>query len=259
MILAVDIGNSNIVIALNNEGKWTHTFRYETKETQSEFYYEQALRNLLLEWGIHHSEVNNCVISSVVPDLNNAIKEAFFQVTGHKAMVLNPELFKNLDMFIPHRYEIGSDIVSNAYAAIHLFSEKCIIIDFGTALTFTIVSKIEGIKGVTIAPGLHTAVQSLSNHTAQLPVVPLELPDSVIGHDTTSAIQAGVTYGYVGLVSHILTQIKAEINDTGYKVIATGGLSSILKPLEIKFDFVHKLLTLDGMKLLYEYAVKNTK
>lgn len=251
MIIAIDIGNTNIVIALHIEGVWTNTFRYETKEQQPEFFYEQALRNIFLEWQITGSEVKHCVISSVVPDISKVIIDAVISVTGHEPLLLQPEIFKNLDIYVPHPYEIGSDIVSNAYAAVKMHGQNCIVVDFGTALTFTVVNDKNGISGVTIAPGLKTAIHSLALNTAQLPVVPLELPKSAIGHDTVSAIQSGVLWGYVGLVKEILHKIKSD-SQTPFKVIATGGLSSILHPLESEFDVVSKMLTLDGMKLIYE-------
>ena len=251
MILAIDVGNTNIVIAMYKDGVWTNTFRYETKEPQPELFYENALRNILLEWRISSAEVNKCVISSVVPDVNHIISEAVLSVTGHVPLLLQPDVYKSLDLAIPHPYEIGSDIVSNAYAAVKLYSPRCIIVDFGTALTFTVVNT-ETILGVTIAPGLTTAIQALANNTAQLPVVPLEMPQSAIGHDTVSAIQAGILWGYVGLVKEILNKQKSELPDE-YIVIATGGLSSILHPLESEFDVISKMLTLDGMRLIYEF------
>jgi len=257
MILAIDIGNSNIVIAMHKDGAWTNTFRYETKETQPEFYYENALRNILLEWRIHGSDIKHCVVSSVVPDLNEIILEAVTNVTVCKPLLINPEVYKQLDIYVPHPYEIGSDIVSNAYAAVKMYEEACIIVDFGTALTFT-VADATGIKGVTIAPGIKTAIQSLAGQTAQLPLVPIELPVSSIGHDTVSAIQAGVMWGYVGLVNEIIHKQKSELSGQ-YQVIATGGLYSILSPLQLTFDIVNKELTLDGMRLIYEFYTSSNK
>lgn len=250
MTLAIDIGNSNIVIALHREDSWMHSFRYETKETQPEFYYENALRNILLEWNIAYHDVQKCVISSVVPDLNDVISQAVRYVTGHQPLFITPEVLKSIDMPVPHPYEIGSDLVANAFAATRLYGDHCIIVDFGTALTFTVADKINGITGVTIVPGLKTAIHALSTHTAQLPVVPMVLPESAIGHDTTSAIQSGVMWGYVGMVKELLKRIQFEM-EYPYKIIATGGLSSILYPLEKKFDVVDKVLTLEGMRLIY--------
>ncbi|MFZ1750109.1 MAG: type III pantothenate kinase [Saprospiraceae bacterium] len=252
MTLAVDIGNSNIVIALYKADHWTKTFRYETKETQPEYFYEGALRNLLLEWGISSSKINNSVISSVVPDLNESIRYAIFSVMGHQPLIINPEVIMALDIHMPHPYEIGSDIVCNAYAALKLYGSKVIVIDFGTALTFTAADHDKGLFGVSIAPGLQTAAISLASHTAQLPMVPMELPKSALGYDTMSAIQSGVMWGYVGLVKEMIGRIKSEIG-SDYKVIATGGLSTILHPLEDNLDQVDKMLTLEGMRLIQIY------
>lgn len=253
MILAIDIGNSNIVIALFKDNEWSHTFRYETKSIQPELFYENALRNIFLEWAIHKpSDIEDCVISSVVPDINQVIINAVENVTGHQPVLLGPDIFTKMEFHVPLPYEIGSDIVANAYASTHLYHPRCIVVDFGTALTFTIANKNQGIVGVTIAPGIKTSLGALSQQTAQLPLVSLSVPDSVIGHDTTSAIQAGVLWGYVGLVKEIIHRMHIEL-EGDYKVIATGGTSGFLQPLNHVFDYHDKLLTLNGIRLICQW------
>lgn len=255
-ILVIDIGNSNIVLALHQNGTWVNTFRYETKALQPDFYYESALRNILLEWNVQYpSSIQHCVISSVVPDINEVIVNAVHNITGFYPLLINPEVLKNLDMYVPLPYEIGSDLVANAYAAIHQYHDKCIIVDFGTALTFTAVERDHGILGVTIAPGLKTALYALFNKTAQLPIVPLSIPENILGHDTVSAIQAGVMCGYIGLIKEIVQRIKSTLTDE-YKVIATGGLSTVLEPLNGFFDYKDKTLTLEGIRLIYLHNLK---
>ncbi len=252
-ILAIDIGNSNIVIAIYKAGSWSNTIAYETKAFQPDFYYERALRNILLEWNIQYpSGIEHCVISSVVPDMNEIIVNAVYNVIGTFPLLINPEVLKNLNIYVPLPYEIGSDLVANAYAAVHNYHDKCIIVDFGTALTFTAIDRSQGILGVSIAPGLKTALYSLFNKTAQLPVVPLEIPERILGSNTVSAIQAGVLYGYIGLIKEVLTRIKTQLSGD-YKVIATGGLSTVLEPLDVFFDFKDRLLTLEGIRLIYLY------
>jgi type III pantothenate kinase len=255
MTLAIDIGNTNIVIALYKNEAWTNTFRYETKEVQPPFFYETALRNILLEWGVAYSEVNNTVISSVVPDLNDVITDAVRYVTGYEPLRISPDVMKNLDMPVPRPYEIGSDLVSNAYAVVKKYKTDAVIVDFGTALTFTVVTREGGIRGVTIAPGLKTAIGSLSDNTALLPTVPLDMPVSAIGQDTITAIQSGVMWGYVGLVKELVSRIRMEMQ-TDLKVVATGGLSSVLEPLSTVFDITDKMLTLEGMRLISVYTGK---
>lgn len=255
MILCIDIGNSNIVMAFYKNGIWTNAFRYETKDPQPLFFYEQALRHIFLEWNISLSECKHIIISSVVPALTKIIATAVSEVTGNEAVIIDSSVYPLIDMSIPLHNEIGSDIVCNAYAATRLHHDQCIILDFGTALTFTIASKNLGITGVTITPGIKTAIHALGSGTALLPIVPLELPKSAIGTNTVSAIQAGVLWGYVGLVDGLLDKIE---NELGYKskVVATGGLSSVLIPALTKIDAIDKMLTLDGMRLIYNHLKK---
>jgi type III pantothenate kinase len=188
--------------------------------------------------------------------LNERIEKSIENTLRIKAFRITPEVLLNLDMHVPHPYVIGSDLVSNAYASCKLYSKNCLIIDFGTALTFTIAQEAQGISGVTIMPGLKTAVAALFTQTAQLPEVPIALPDSVIGHDTVSAIQSGVMWGYVGAVKEIIHTIKKELN-SDLTVIATGGLSEILQPLEKEFNYINRDLTLEGIRFIYQYFQSN--
>ncbi len=251
MKLIVDIGNSNIVVAVKVNQAWIHIFRYETKDNQPQFYYEKGLANLFLEWGLDANDFNSCTISSVVPELNQIIVQALESVVPVKSLLINPERLRYLDMQIPHINEIGSDLVANAYAAIHLYHKPAIIVDFGTALSFTVVHPSQGIQGVTIAPGIKTAFGSLSMNTAQLPLASFEKPRSAIGKNTGHAIQAGIIIGYEGLVKHLVNKMKEELNEN-YIVIGTGGMSEVVSDITKEFDIVNKLLTLDGIDLIGE-------
>jgi type III pantothenate kinase len=252
MLLAIDIGNSNIVLGIFRDGAWHESFRYETRDLQPTQFYEVSVMNLLLEWDISVQSLTKCVLSSVVPEMNDTIIQAVTHVLGYSPFVINPEVIKKMPYPIPYPYEIGADIVANTFAGLHLYGPQCIIVDFGTALTFTVADLKQGITGVTIAPGIKTALHALATNTSQLPLVPVELPDSAIGHDTISAIQAGVMWGYVGLVKELLAKIRNEL-PKGYITVATGGLSSKLYPLQAEFDHTNILLTLDGMRLMYNF------
>ena len=140
-------------------------------------------------------------------------------------------------------------MVANSVYAHHQYDSDVLIVDFGTALTFTLVDRAGKMQGVSIAPGLKTAVKSLFSQTAQLPEVPLEMPESALGFDTVSAIQSGILWGYVGMVKEMIERVKSERNGE-LKVIATGGLSSILTPLAQYFDEVNKLITLQGLRII---------
>jgi len=248
MFLAADIGNTNIVVGIHDGNEWIQKVRYETKGDRPYFFYEAGLRDILLEWGVNPSEIKAAGLSSVVPHLNDQISEAIAHNTGFKPLVLGPEVFMKMDIEIPKVYEIGSDLVADAYAALQ-YSEQAIVVDFGTALTFTVVNAKKGILGVTFTPGLRTSISNLSGNTAMLPEVDLIKPKTIIGRSTSHAIRAGILYGYVGLVKEILRKIHEEL-DEPYKVIATGGLSSVLPELEPHFYKVEKNLTLEGIRLI---------
>jgi type III pantothenate kinase len=165
--------------------------------------------------------------------------------------VMNPALYESLAIQVISPDEIGSDLVANSVYAHENYATNVLIVDFGTALTFTLVNKSGKMEGVSIAPGLKTAVKSLFSQTAQLPEVPLEMPEFNLGTDTVSAIQAGILWGYVGMVKEMISRVK-EDKKGDLKVVATGGLSSILTPLASYFDEVNKLITLEGLRLIAE-------
>jgi len=251
MLLAVDIGNSNIVLGICDENKhWIKQLRIETSIRKISVKYEHNIRSFFLESGINIHQIKSTVLSSVVPDLNIVFKELLERLFPEKTLVLGPEVYKKLPLEISSPFEIGSDLVANAMAAYSKFKHTSIVVDFGTALTFTTIQGNK-IAGVSITPGLKTAFHSLYNNTAQLPEVPLELPESVIGKNTTQAMQAGILWGYVGLVEYLLNHTKKELGEP-CKLIATGGLSSILHPLADTFDEIDKNLTLEGLRIIRE-------
>lgn len=252
MLIAIDIGNSNVVIGLHDGQTWRHVWRLPTLSEETLLFYEMRMANLLLEAAIPIKDVDRLVLSSVVPPLTPIFTELSEVLFKKTPVVAGPDLYRRLPLRIDRPHEIGADLVANALAAFTAFERDCIVVDFGTALSFTIVSAKGHILGVTIAPGLKTAVHSLFQKTAQLPEVPLQMPASAIGTDTTSAIQSGVLIGYVGLVKHLLQTMRAEIG-ANYVAIATGGLSSILHPLREEFLEVDTHLTLNGLRLMADY------
>lgn len=167
---------------------------------------------------------------------------------------MGPDLYKKLPIGVLNPYEIGSDLVSNALAAYTRFKRSCIVVDFGTALTFTTLGNDGEILGVAIAPGLKTAIKSLSQNTAKLFDVPLQLPDSVLGKNTVHAIQAGILIGYEGIVTTMIKKIRKELKDESVPVIATGGLSSIITSLSSEFSSIDANLTLDGLRIAVEFV-----
>lgn len=251
MLLAIDIGNTDIVFGIHDALSWIHQFRISSSHSQRASDYEAQLRIRFLENSLKISDVGKVIISCVVPDQRAVLREMVQQMFGLEPLMVGVEMYDKLNMHIPSPYEIGTDLVCNAVYAYYTHKKNCIIVDFGTALTYTVVSEKGEIIGVSIAPGLKTAVKALFSNTAQLPEVPLEMPSSAIGKNTVHAIQAGILWGYVGMVREMIQQIKKEVGQDCL-VLATGGLSSILTPLREEFDEVDKALTLNGLKIISE-------
>ncbi len=251
MLLAVNIGNSDTVFGLHDGNAWTYIWRTPTRTDQSIAHYEQKLRLWLLEAGLSINALHTAVMSSVVPALTPIVREMLTHWFGTEPVVVGPGVYPLLPLEILRPYEIGADLVANALAAYTRYRRNCTVVDFGTALTMTTVSADGKILGVSIAPGLKTAIRSLFANTAQLPEVPIELPTSALGTSTTHAIQAGVVLGYEGMVRFLLSRIRQELHND-CMAVATGGLVGAIPTLYDEFVDVSPALTLDGIRLVSE-------
>jgi len=255
LLLAIDIGNTNIVVALFHENEIVKTWRIysDTRRTGDE--YSTIITSFFRDAGVNIARIKSCVLSSVVPVLIGQFVGLIERMIGKKPILVNPSIFPILPVKIPESavHEIGSDLVCNAVEAYCRYKDACIIVDFGTALTFTAVDKEGNLQGIAITPGIGTARNSLFNNTAQLPSVPLEAPPSSLGTNTIHSIQAGIVLGFKGLVESLIMQMKSDmsnitgINIDDIKVIATGGLNSVLRPITEVFQEVDKSLTLHGL------------
>jgi type III pantothenate kinase len=252
MLLVIDVGNTNIVGGLYADGRLQFTLRIHTVAKKTEDEYSVIFRSLLAERGLGPEAIKRVVVSSVVPGLSLAMTSMSEHLFGLSPIVLGPATYSRLPLKIPSPREIGTDLVADALAAWRKTGGAAIVVDFGTALTFTCVDAAGAILGVSIAPGLSTAVGALSRDTAQLPNVELEAPESVIGTNTVMSIQAGIIHGYAGLVTHLVGRMKAEMGG-GVRVIATGGLCRVIAGLVQVFDSVDPDLTLDGLALAAGY------
>ena len=249
MLLAFDIGNSDITIGLWSDEKWKHVWRIPSKPDQPELYYGVKMRDYFLEASVAVDLVETIVLSSVVPGLTEKIKNVIRQLFLKECIALGPSIYAKLPIQVLNPYEIGSDLVANAMAAFTKLRQTCIVVDFGTALTFTTVSSEGKILGVSIVPGLRTALKSLTQNTAKLFDVPLEMPASALGINTVTAIQSGIVIGYEGLVKNVVAAIRTELK-TDCPAIATGGLSFVITSLKGFFHIVDPHLTLDGLRII---------
>jgi type III pantothenate kinase len=256
--IIVDIGNTDAVFGLYDQTVWRYVWRTPARREESPESYEKRLRLWLLEADISLSTIQSTVLSSVVPDLTPVVRAMLTELFGFSPIVVGPGVYPLLPIEILRPHEIGSDLVANALAAYTRYHKTCVVVDFGTALTFTTVSGEGKILGIAIAPGLRTAIRSLFANTAQLPEVSIEVPESVLGTSTTHAIQAGVILGYEGLVRSIVSRIQTELNGDCIAV-ATGGLSGRIPSLRDIFTDIVPALTLEGIRLIGESVTASTQ
>jgi type III pantothenate kinase len=256
MLLAVDVGNTDTVFGLYDSGSWEYVWRMRSQTQENEAHYESRLRLHFLEAGLWFGDVETVVLSSVVPAMTPIIQKMLRSLFGSEIITVGPAILPELSIDIDHPHEIGADLIANAVAVMSRYQQNCVVVDFGTALTFTTVSAQGQILGVAILPGLITAVRALFTNTAQLPEVPLKMPESAIGKNTVEAIQAGILLGYEGLVKSLIQRIRAELGGDCIAV-ATGGLSSIIETLKDEFVEIDRKLTLDGLRIIGEKVKGN--
>lgn len=249
MLLAIDIGNTNIVFGVYESGEWTQIWRIQTDAKKTADEYEVIFRSLFSSNKVCKNSISQVIVSSVVPTLNREFEDMIPHLLSVQPDFVCPEIFDRLPLKILNPYQIGSDLVANALAAYSRFQDFCMVIDFGTALTFTTLSPEGAILGVSIAPGLRTAINALAGNTAQLPNVQPVMPPSVLGTNTIHAIQSGVVIGYTGLVERIIEKTEEQLQRQ-LKVVATGGLSSIFAHEVARIDAVDQNLTLEGLRLI---------
>ncbi len=249
MILAVDVGNSNIVFGVSDGDHWLKVWRIQTDPRKTADEYEVIFHSLLSSSRLSHAKIGKVVFSSVVPSLNREFITMVPRLLDAELIIVSPDIYDQLPLKILNPYEIGTDLVANALAAYTRFGEMCMVIDFGTALTFTTISDEGTILGVAIAPGMQTAVRALAGHTAQLPHVQLTYPPSVLGSNTIHAIQAGVVIGFGGLADRIIEKTREELGRK-FITVATGGLAGVLAGHTEKISYVEENLTLDGLRII---------
>ena len=261
MLLAFDVGNTNIVLGVFEDGELIENWRMETDNKRSADEYGMVIKQLFDYSGLKAEDVEDVIISTVVPSILFTLQHLSMKYFNKKAIVIEPGIKTGLLIKYDNPKQVGADRIVNAVAAHAKYGGPLIIIDFGTATTFCAVTKNAEYLGGTIAPGLKISSEALFSMTAQLPKVELEEPGKVICKNTIQSMQSGLVYGHMGIVIYIVDRMKKELmemSDCGEepKVIATGGMASMMAEGVDCIDEVDKMLTLEGLKLIYE---KNKK
>lgn len=252
MILCLDVGNTDIKYAVFEGNELKLSFRVATEHNKTSDEYGEQLLSILRNNDIAPSDVNGGIISSVVPSLDYTLERMCINYLKFKPMQLVAGLKTGLNLRVDNAKEVGADRVVNNVSGVRKYGYPLIIVDFGTATTFNVIDGKGDFIGGVIAPGIKGSLDSLVKGTAKLPKVEIERPSNVIGKNTVTNMQSGIVFGFAGLVGYIVKKIKNELKLDNVTVVATGGFSEIIAKEIHCIDKIDKLLTLEGLKYLYD-------
>ncbi|HOM01873.1 MAG TPA: type III pantothenate kinase [Acetivibrio sp.] len=252
MILVIDVGNTNTVFGVYDGKKLLNHWRMETSKGKTSDEYGMFIISLLNYEKIAIDRIEAVVVASVVPPIMYSIEHAIRKYFKLEPMIVGPGIKTGINIKYENPREVGADRIINAVAACEIYGGPLIIVDFGTATTFCAVSSKGEYLGGVICPGIKISAEALFQKTAKLPKIDLVKPDTVIGRNTVSSMQSGIIYGYVGKVDYIVRRMKKEMKEDNIKVIATGGLARLIASESETIDEINGLLTLEGLRIIYE-------
>jgi type III pantothenate kinase len=255
MLLAIDVGNTNIVFGVFRGEKLEASWRAETDVHRMSDEYAMLLKNLLDTYNLRFADLTGCIIASVVPPLIGTMQELAQRYLDRTALVVGAGINSGVRIRTDNPAEVGADRIVNALAAHRYYGGPCVVIDFGTATTFDAVSAEGDYLGGAIAPGIGTSAEALFLRAAKLPRIELAAPPRVIGTNTSHSMQSGVMFGYVGLVEGLVARFRKEMGPA-MKVIATGGLAPVIARMTSIFDQVDSDLTMQGLRMIFELNQK---
>jgi type III pantothenate kinase len=251
LLLVIDVGNSNIVIGIYRNESLIKNWRISTDKSKTTDEYGIIVHDLFRLAGIDFTAVKGIIISSVVPTLTGVLEKLASSYFGLKPHIVGPGIKTGMPIHYDNPKEVGADRIVNAVAGYEKFRTSLIIVDFGTATTFDYVNRKGEYCGGAIAPGLVVSMEALFQKASKLPRVEIVRPPLVIAKNTVNSMQAGIFFGYVGLVDGIVTRMKAESRDNPM-VIATGGLAGLIAPESKTVETIEEFLTLDGLRILFD-------
>lgn len=251
MIFVLDVGNTNTVLGVYKNDYLKYHWRIETSRNKTEDEYGMMIKALIEHEGLSFEMFDGIIISSVVPPIMFSLERMCQKYFNIKPLIVGPGIKTGLNIKYENPREVGADRIVNAVAGIQEYGSPLIIVDFGTATTYCYIDEEQHYMGGAIAPGIGISTEALYSKAAKLPRIEIARPDDIIGKNTVAAMQAGILYGYVGQVEGIVTRMKAQ-SKVKPKVIATGGLATLISKESDVIDVVDPFLTLKGLQLIYK-------
>ena len=251
MLLAIDIGNTNLVIGGIRDDQLLFKARIATDRFRTSDQYGVEIKNMIEAFGHSISEIDDCIISSVVPPVFNSVKTGVIKVIGKQPMVVGPGLKTGLNIHMDVPSQVGSDRIVIAVAALAEYSAPLILMDLGTATTIEVVEPDNVYMGGIIFPGVRVSLDALTSRTAQLPGISLDQPKNVIGKNTVDCMRSGMMYGTAAMLDGLIDRIEEELGHSS-TLIATGGLAQFITPLCKHQIILEKNLLLKGLNLIYK-------
>ena len=251
MLIAIDIGNTNISTGVYEGEDLVHTFRTGTDRNKTYDLYSSVFTENLKSSNMEFNEINSAIISCVVPELSDTIEAVINQLFGIKPVFVSSNINTGLEILYKNPEELGADRIANSVAAYSEIKGASVVVDVGTATTFDCVTSDGKYLGGVICPGLKISSDALFSTTSLLPRVELEKPRNTIGKSTSESLQSGIVNGYRALVDGLIVDIKDSMSEVP-TVVATGGLSGIIAKESNMIDYVDEFLTIKGLKYLYD-------
>ena len=255
MLLAIDIGNTNLVIGCFRDDKILFKARIATDRTRTSDQYGVEIKNMLEAYGVDRSDIKDCIISSVVPPVFNSVRTGVVKIIGKQPMVVGPGLKTGLNIHVDVPSQVGSDRIVIAVAALAEYKAPMLLLDLGTATTIEAVEPDNVYMGGVIIPGVRVSLDALTSRAAQLPGISLDQPKQVIGKNTVDCMRSGMMYGTAAMIDGLVERMEEEL---GHRctLIATGGLAQFITPLCKREIILEKDLLLKGLNIIYK---KNKK
>lgn len=256
MLLVVDVGNTNITFGVFTLEKMIGKFRLTTKTPRTSDEYSFIISGLLKQKNINLEEIEDVIVSSVVPNIMHSMINGFIKIFNKRPIIVGPGTKTGIKLKVANPSEVGADRIVDAAGAYYLYGGPIMVVDFGTATTYDLVTEDGGFEVGITCPGIRIAARSLWKDTAKLPEIEIKKPKSILAKETISSMQAGLVYGHIGQTEYIIDRVKEEAGLPDLKVVATGGLGKIISDETDRISIYDPDLTMQGLRLIYNRCTR---